>query len=261
MTLRKCRHCGLEAHTVEDLTKFKAGDRSKHGRDNCCHICANKRYSKSHNPVNKNDTPILQSISSRKLYRERLGTKPSWIYVVTNEHYPGWCKIGRTSKATTDDRLSQYNTYSPTESFKLRYSEWVDDDRIEGDIIDSLRISNVEQSREWFLCDLDTMLYHIRNYEQIISDYKRQVALRQCQPVLQFDLDGNFIAEYESMTQASNMTGIHLGSIGYVCKPGKRKLYQTGGFVWKLKSDYDKDKPEIIAERQAAREELRELGA
>jgi hypothetical protein len=26
-------------------------------------------------------------------------------------------------------------------------------------------------------------------------------------------------------------------------------------------SDYDKDKPEIIAERQAAREELRELGA
>jgi hypothetical protein len=181
--------------------------------------------------------------------------------VVTNEHYPGWCKIGRTSKATTDDRLSQYNTYSPTESFKLRYSEWVDDDRIEGDIIDSLRISNVEQSREWFLCDLDTMLYHIRNYEQIISDYKRQVALRQCQPVLQFDLDGNFIAEYESMTQASNMTGIHLGSIGYVCKPGKRKLYQTGGFVWKLKSDYDKDKPEIIAERQAAREELRELGA
>jgi hypothetical protein len=26
-------------------------------------------------------------------------------------------------------------------------------------------------------------------------------------------------------------------------------------------SDYDKDKPDIIAERQAAREELRELGA
>jgi hypothetical protein len=26
-------------------------------------------------------------------------------------------------------------------------------------------------------------------------------------------------------------------------------------------ADYDKDKPEIIAERQAAREELRELGA
>jgi bifunctional ADP-heptose synthase (sugar kinase/adenylyltransferase) len=26
-------------------------------------------------------------------------------------------------------------------------------------------------------------------------------------------------------------------------------------------SDYDKDKPEVIAERQAAREELRELGA
>jgi hypothetical protein len=26
-------------------------------------------------------------------------------------------------------------------------------------------------------------------------------------------------------------------------------------------SDYDKDRPEVIAERQAAREELRELGA
>jgi hypothetical protein len=26
-------------------------------------------------------------------------------------------------------------------------------------------------------------------------------------------------------------------------------------------SDYDKDKPEVLAERQAAREELRELGA
>jgi hypothetical protein len=259
MALRKCRHCSIEAYTEQDLLKFKAGRRSKYGRDNCCNICANKRYGKSNNKVNKNDTSILQSLASRNIYRERLGTKPSWIYVVTNKHYSGWCKIGRTSKVNILDRLSQYNTYCPTESFVLQYSQWVEDDRIEGDIIDSLRISNVEQNREWFRCDLNTILYHISNYKHIILDYKKQVALKQCQPVLQFDLNGNLIAEYESMTQASSMTGVHLGSIGYVCKPGKRKLYQTGGFMWKLKSYYDGDKPDVIAQRQAWREEIRTL--
>jgi hypothetical protein len=261
MFLRKCRHCGTEAVTHEDLTKFTKGDRSKHGHDNCCKACANKRVNADRNLVNKDDPKILQSIASRELIRKRRETTPSWIYVITNKHYDGWCKLGRTTKKNINDRLSQYNTYCPTNSFVLEFSEWFEDSRIEGDIMDSLLINNIENNREWFKCSVETMLHHIKNYKQIIQSYKDEIALKQCKSVIQLTKDGQFIAEYKSITEASKVTGVHAGSIGYVATNGVRKLKTTGGFMWKLKSDYDKNKPEILADRQAWRDEIRQLEA
>ena len=50
--------------------------------------------------------------------------------------------------------------------------------------------------------------------------------------VLQFDKQGNFIKEYESITQASKETNTGLGNIQQVCA-GKRKT--ANNYVWKYK--------------------------
>jgi hypothetical protein len=54
------------------------------------------------------------------------------------------------------------------------------------------------------------------------------------QGVRQFDLDGNFIKEYETLTEASNETGVTVTKICAVCK-GRRKT--SGGYVWKYSDD------------------------
>lgn len=54
------------------------------------------------------------------------------------------------------------------------------------------------------------------------------------QAVKQYDLDGKFIREYDTITQASQITGVNLSKISAVCK-GKRKT--SGGYVWKYSND------------------------
>lgn len=45
--LRKCRDCGLEAVSIDDLQLFSKGNESKHGRQNMCKSCENKRIRES----------------------------------------------------------------------------------------------------------------------------------------------------------------------------------------------------------------------
>lgn len=56
----------------------------------------------------------------------------------------------------------------------------------------------------------------------------------RAQMVRQYDLDGNFIKEYETITQASIETGAQISKISAVAK-GKRKT--TGGYIWKFVND------------------------
>lgn len=53
---------------------------------------------------------------------------------------------------------------------------------------------------------------------------------RLCKPVIQFDMDGNFIKEYYSATEAQRATNIH--KITACCR-GERN--HAGGFIWKYK--------------------------
>lgn len=48
-----------------------------------------------------------------------------------------------------------------------------------------------------------------------------------CKPVLQFDLDGNFIKEYISATEAGKQLSLDPSSISKVCRG---KLNKTGNF-------------------------------
>jgi hypothetical protein len=53
-----------------------------------------------------------------------------------------------------------------------------------------------------------------------------------CKPVIQFDLNDNFIKEYDSTSMASNETNISKVDIRRVCN-GKRMT--AGGYMWKYK--------------------------
>lgn len=53
---------------------------------------------------------------------------------------------------------------------------------------------------------------------------------KRCKKVLQYDLEGNFIKEYESCTEAANAVGTDRGAISRVCSG----LKQTSkGYIWK----------------------------
>lgn len=53
-------------------------------------------------------------------------------------------------------------------------------------------------------------------------------------PVLQFDLDGNFIAEYESAAEAGRQTGSRTSGIGHCCN---HELMSSNNFIWYFKDD------------------------
>lgn len=54
----------------------------------------------------------------------------------------------------------------------------------------------------------------------------------QCTPVAQFTTDGEHIATYQSIKDASTATGINVSTICLVCK-GDDKHKRAGGFYWK----------------------------
>lgn len=55
-------------------------------------------------------------------------------------------------------------------------------------------------------------------------------------PVLQYTLDGQFVAEYPSIREASRQTGICSSGI-YNCCKGNKRYSHAGGYVWFYKED------------------------
>ena len=58
----------------------------------------------------------------------------------------------------------------------------------------------------------------------------RNLAGCKTKSVIAYDRDGNYIAQYSSLTEAGDITGIDLRNIQAVCK-GRRKI--AGGYVWR----------------------------
>ena len=64
------------------------------------------------------------------------------------------------------------------------------------------------------------------------DEYKAK-SMNDKKPVLQFDLDGNFIAEYESLNEAAKAVGLkNVQSITRCCN---NKQYTAAGYYWKWK--------------------------
>lgn len=97
--------------------------------------------------------------------------KDKYVYILTNEAYPGICKIGKA--INPQDRLNQINGAGTVSEWKLRYAHPVTDDyKVENYIHRYLqkyrRTSDQGSSREFFEVSLDyaidTVNYYARDF-------------------------------------------------------------------------------------------------
>jgi hypothetical protein len=68
------------------------------------------------------------------------------------------------------------------------------------------------------------------------EDVKNRIGDLNGIPVVQLDLNDNYISEYRSAKMAESETGVNRVSIGRCCA-GKQKT--AGGFHWKIKKEWD----------------------
>jgi len=104
--------------------------------------------------------------------------------------------------------------------------------------IDGNRSNNEVSNLEWATYTENNlhMLYVLNDYQK--GDRRNQ----RGKPVMQYDLQGNFIKEYPSYREAQRQTGIN--SIDVVCRGARqkgRKQATAGGFIWKYKEDVIQD--------------------
>ena len=72
-------------------------------------------------------------------------------------------------------------------------------------------------------------------YELQVKNSNRESMIKSIiKPVKQYTVDGQFIKEYTSLTEASIETGLQIGNI---CKCCYYKRKSTGGYIWKFSSD------------------------
>jgi hypothetical protein len=79
--LRKCKKCGVEAHTLEELEHFSANKTSKYGKAMECKTCNNKRKNKyrRNDPSSYRDSNLKWHCINTynitfELYKERMLT-------------------------------------------------------------------------------------------------------------------------------------------------------------------------------------------
>lgn len=100
------------------------------------------------------------------------------------------------------------------------------DNKPEVNHIDGNRCNNNVSNLEW--CTLRENNLHARRTGLHKSDGDK--------PVIQKDMDGNFIARYKSFSEASRQTGVPRCDIGFVAnkrKTAKGYTYKSaGGFKW-----------------------------
>ena len=72
--------------------------------------------------------------------------------------------------------------------------------------------------------------------EQIAQQGYQAIAVKKSKPIIQYDKNMNFIAEYPSLSEAARQLQISLSNICSVLK-GRRKT--VGGYIFKYKENYD----------------------
>lgn len=74
--------------------------------------------------------------------------KEGYVYVITNEAWPEWVKIGMALDA--EDRLNGYQTSSPMRDYKLMYSVLTKDRRKAESLAHKAAQKIAERRGEWF---------------------------------------------------------------------------------------------------------------
>lgn len=73
-------------------------------------------------------------------------------YVITNEAFPDWVKIGFTSKVTMKSRLPTYQTGAPLRDYIVAYEKHFDDAKVaEREVHNRLKMMGAtHNNHEWF---------------------------------------------------------------------------------------------------------------
>lgn len=90
-------------------------------------------------------------------------------------------------------------------------------------------VSNIQFSQERRKKITKALLKRVR--KQSTFD---KIAESKKKAILQFDLKGNFVQEFSSISEAANDTNIKISTISQILKKDER--YTAGGYKWKLKS-------------------------
>lgn len=78
---------------------------------------------------------------------------------------------------------------------------------------------------------------HAKLHNKLRIENGNAGACKMKKKCLQFDKEGNLIKEFESITEASRVTGIPSISICYCCKH-KYGYKSRGGYIWMYKDEY-----------------------
>lgn len=93
---------------------------------------------------------------------------------------------------------------------------------------------------------------HVYNYQKIIEERKKRVISRKRErPILQYDLNGNFIREWESVCEAGKFYGLCYGASGIrtACNNPNRTCK---GFKWKYKeTNEERENIEIASSKRS----------
>lgn len=95
---------------------------------------------------------------------------------------------------------------------------------------DEDKTNNNVDNLEW--CTVE----YNHNYGTVIERIKttQQNDKNKSKVILQYTLDGQFVAEYPSIKEASRQTGLDDGNISHCCRRKKKTL---GGYIWRYKNE------------------------
>lgn len=82
--------------------------------------------------------------------------------------------------------------------------------------------------------NLDNLEWCTVSYNNSYGTRLKRVKSKVAKPILQFDLEGNFLKQYPSLMDASRETNLNQSTMSH-CANGKYKT--CGGYIWKYKSE------------------------
>lgn len=102
------------------------------------------------------------------------------------------------------------------------------------------QVNHKKECEKWNNC-VENLEWCTNIYNANYGTRSQRISDDHSQPIYQFDLNGNFIAEYKSMVEAQKITGINAGSISAASIMKNNNSFTAGGYMWcKTREFYNK---------------------